>query len=39
MIGAEFKTKALTPGTYYWRVTAVGDQGKTNSVWRHFKIA
>jgi predicted outer membrane repeat protein len=35
-----FKTKALRRDrTYYWRVTAVGDRGKTTSVWRHFRLA
>jgi CSLREA domain-containing protein len=24
--------------TYYWRVTAVGDRGSTNSVWRHVRV-
>jgi CSLREA domain-containing protein len=34
-----FKTAALGKGvTYYWRVTAVGDSGKTTSVWQHFKV-
>jgi CSLREA domain-containing protein len=37
---SKFTTKALRRDrTYYWRVTAVGDRGKTSSVWRHFRLA
>jgi CSLREA domain-containing protein len=39
LAASTFTTRPLErDGTYYWRVTAIGDRGKTASVWRHFRL-